>query len=146
MSGIIVTLVLISFVIGGGLFIFWPDLASVIAKPKKEKKKKQAYKSIHAIYRSHYTEEDELIEAVFYRKKHHDMISTSDALARIQKRGEQVKALLSNSGGGTQMCSICQEMMTIKSDYYHIRISCTCDNGRFRDKIMKMLKETGHTK
>ena len=145
MSGIIVTLVLISFVIGGGLFIFWPDLTSVITKPKKEKKKKQAHKSIHAIYRSHYTEEDELIEAVSYKKRHYNMIDINDAIARIQKREEQVKLMLSNTGG-TQMCAMCQEVITAKSEYNNIRISCTCDGGRFKQSVLKMLKDTGHTR
>lgn len=144
MSGIIVTLVLISFVIGGGLYIFWPDLRSVITKPKKEKKKKQAYLNVEAVYRAHYSEEDELIEAVSYAKRHYDAFTITEALARIQKRGDKIKIMLSNEST-IQHCNMCNESNTTSSHYGNISIRCSCDGARFKQRIMKMLKDTGHT-
>lgn len=145
MSEVIVTIILVSFVVGGGLFIFWPDLSS-LKKPRKEKKAKSKIKKLnpHDIYLKHYSAEDALIETVWYLENirfNGRKASSSEIRSWIQERGNLIKKMIEQPSF-IHVCPICHEDNHLK--YEQVKIGCRCHQGQFQKKAQAMMKEAGH--
>lgn len=131
---------LVVFVVGGGLFIFWPDITTAIAKPKKAKKIKSIKESIRSIYEKHYTAEDELIEGFSLAGSKASALTMQLTMQRLKKRGEGVITLL-NKVDGDHRCPLCGHSNEYDAYYGHFVVRCTCDNGQFRQKVSSMKSE-----
>jgi hypothetical protein len=138
MSEFIVTLVLIGFVVGGGLFIFWPDLVSTVKKPKREKAKREKALSIESIYEKHYSKEDELIEASKIMERYGDIHKAKEA---IEERGSYIKRMMRDTSK-YHHCPVCGSYNS--KSYDDIHIQCECDAGKFRRAAKEMFKDAGH--
>lgn len=140
MGQLIVTAVLASLVVGGGVFIFWPDLSSKLPK-KKEKQKKPSKEQVNAreIYRNYYTTTDELIELSNLMQDGMDKDSARDKLV---ERGDSIVEMLSNPNGQHHVCPVCHQDNRIQAGITSMR--CRCDGGEFRKKVHSMVVDAGH--
>lgn len=141
MSEAVVTLVLLGFVVGGGFFIFWPDIAENIKKPKKAKLLAKEQETVESIYNKHYSKEDALIEASKYAKYHN--ISIQEAKKKIELRGNLIKDYLRNPNQNLHRCPMCNSVNDFRYDDLHV--SCSCNGFEFREKAKAMANEKGYS-
>lgn len=137
MSQAILTAILTSFVVGGGVFIFGPDLKNSFRK--KVSPKKSANINYHEVYLEYYGAEDELIEAAEYVSTHSGT-SLSQIRRLIAQRGISMERLLAKKEP-EHRCPVCGVRNGTK--YSSMDIACRCNNGLFKEKMKKMFTEHG---
>jgi hypothetical protein len=140
MSELIITLLLVGFVVGGGVFIFWPDLTSFIKKPAREKKKKNKLDSVNDIYRNNYSKEDEFIESATMSGAANKTMEQMKVA--IQKRSEKIKKMMIDPVHNQHECPVCGGYNQVKYD--SISIHCQCNHGKFRKAANQMMEDAGH--
>lgn len=152
MSEMVVAIILVSFVVAGGLFIFWPDLLSLFTKKSSGKKAKKSKKthSVQEAFDEFYSAEDELIDADAIMKGTGRYYGSSrygsefrdfqTARAAVRSRNERAKLILTDLGKNGYNCPVCNG--SIMQHYDQIDIGCTCPN-QFRSKLSKMAEKLG---
>jgi hypothetical protein len=140
MSELIITLLLLGFVVGGGVFIFWPDLISIVKKPAREKKKKSKLDSVNDIYRNNYSKEDEFIEANTMSgaaNKTPEQMKTA-----IAERAHKIKQMMVDPVHNQHSCPVCGNYNQVRYD--NIDIKCACNHSKFRRAANQMMVDAGH--
>lgn len=140
MSEAVVTLVLLGFVVGGGFFIFWPDITEKIKSPRKAKLLIKEQETVESIYNKHYSKEDALIEVARYSKSNN--ISLQEGKKKIELRGNLAKDYLRMPEQNAHSCPMCGNRNSIRSR--EIYITCNCNGYQFREKLQAMAKEKGY--
>lgn len=141
MSELIITLLLVGFVVGGGVFIFWPDLTSFIKKPAREKKKKNKLDSVNDIYRNNYSKEDEFIESATMSGAAN---KTMDEMKiAIQHRADKIKNMMIDPVHNQHSCPVCDRRNGVQ--YEAVKITCECNHGKFKKAANQMMKDAGHS-
>ena len=140
MSELMVTLCLLGFVIGGALFIFWPDILSLFKRKPKAGKVKQD--SVDEIYLRHYTEEDAFLRAANWKKwdEYIKPKSFIEAKGLIDRRGHLIKEMIRDNKPSSHNCPICHGQNG-RNAYYQIYSRCRCTD--FKKKPEEIAHEAG---
>jgi hypothetical protein len=147
MSEIVITLILIGFVVGGGLFIFWPDLFSFFTRPKRMKAQKSKQQLVHSMFEEHFTKEDAFLEAINLHDRGHKYShvrtrTLDECKSLVEERGRQMKFFLQEPHSNPHNCPMCGNPNRVRHD--EMDISCGCGDGTFRNKSRKMAQELGY--
>lgn len=139
----IITGTLITFVIGGGVFIFWPDLKNRVTQPKQKKKRierlTEQQNTISKLYDDAFPAEEEFLEAVrYYEEKRVD--SLNEARSMVSHRGQLLKTFLQDPNKEGYQCPVCSGKTVLY--YSEVRIDCTCKP--FITRAKRLIRDTGN--
>lgn len=135
----IITGTLITFVVGGGVFIFWPDLKSKITSPKQKKQMSNRKREITELYDEHFSQEQLFIEAVMlYDNKQTDTLAEARGL--LVQRGQLFKTFLASTEGNHYDCPVCSQH--VRLHHGEVNVACTCKP--FNSHAKQMAKKAGY--
>lgn len=146
MTGIVLMFIFLALVIAGGVFIFAPDFINA-RKKKQEEKNKPKKKSVEAVFNSHYSKTDEMLEADKLARR---SIGTFEDIRRtIQSRNILALKFLQDPVHNAYRCPMCAQQVSYSPIFYAsdmkvMKINCGCPAHGFREKLSKAAEELGY--